>query len=75
LWRLSVYVGQTLAGIHPSAVFSSSLTTAGLAFPAIARIVWPTKKPNSLSLPPRYSATLSWLAERISAMAASMVRV
>ncbi len=32
---------------------SRSLTTAGLAWPLEAFITWPTKKPNSLSLPPR----------------------
>src|SRR3546814_14002579 len=31
------------------------LTSAGLALPPVAFIVWPMKKPKSLSLPPRYS--------------------
>ena len=33
--------------------FSSSLSCAGLALPRVAFITWPTKKPNSLSLPER----------------------
>ncbi len=38
---------------YPSAFLSNSFTTPGFALPAIAFIVCPTKKPNSLSLPPR----------------------
>ena len=38
---------------YPSFFFSSSFTSAGLAFPLLAFITWPTKKPNSLSLPLR----------------------
>ena len=37
----------------PSFFFSSSLSRAGLALPAVAFITWPTKNPNSLSLPAR----------------------
>jgi len=33
--------------------FSNSLSCAGFAFPAVAFMTCPTKKPNSLSLPPR----------------------
>ena len=33
-----------------------------MAFRPVAFITWPTKKPKSLSLPARYSATLSALA-------------
>jgi hypothetical protein len=33
--------------------FKSSLTTPGFALPPVAFIVWPTKNPNSASLPPR----------------------
>ena len=55
-----------------SRCFSSSLTIAGLALPCVAFITWPTKKPKSLSLPPRYSATLSALAASTASMAASM---
>src|SRR3984957_8355569 len=36
-----------------------SLTSLGLPLPAIAFMTWPTKKPKSLSRPPRYSATLA----------------
>ncbi|ABQ66964.1 hypothetical protein Swit_0596 [Rhizorhabdus wittichii RW1] len=60
---------------QPNVFLSSSLTTPGLALPPIAFIVWPTKKPNSLSLPPRYSATLSALAAITSAITASIAPV
>ena len=43
---------------QPSFARSRSLTTCGLALPAIAFIVWPTKKPNSASLPALYSRDL-----------------
>ena len=33
--------------------FSRSLSSAGLALPPVAFMVWPTKKPKSLSLPER----------------------
>jgi hypothetical protein len=46
-----------------------------LAFPAVAFITWPTKKPNSLSLPERYSATLSAFFARMSSIAASIAPV
>ena len=36
-----------------SSSFSRWLTSAGLALPRLAFITWPTKKPNSRSLPPR----------------------
>ena len=38
----------------------------------MAFIVWPTKKPNSACLPPRYSATLSALSARTLSTAASI---
>ena len=37
----------------PSFFFNSSFSCAGFALPAVAFITWPTKKPNSLSLPAR----------------------
>ena len=36
-----------------SIFFSNSFSWAGFALPAVAFITWPTKKPNSLSLPAR----------------------
>ena len=36
---------------YGSFFFSSSLSCAGLALPPVAFMTWPTKKPNSLSLP------------------------
>ena len=48
------------------------MTTPGLALPAIAFIVWPTKKPNNASLPALYCKTLSALAARISSIRASI---
>jgi hypothetical protein len=55
--------------------FNVSLTSAGLALPCMAFITWPTKKPNSLSLPDLNSATLSWLAAMILSTAASIAPV
>ena len=49
-------------GSARSFAFSTSFTRAGLPLPCMAFITWPTKKPNSLSLPERYSATLSAFA-------------
>ena len=37
---------------QPNFARSRSLTSCGLALPAMAFIVWPTKKPNSCCLPP-----------------------
>ena len=47
---------RLLAGAHFSQLsffFNSSLSCAGLALPPVAFMTWPTKKPNSLSLPER----------------------
>src|SRR3990170_3781091 len=63
-----------LAG-HQSLARNRSLTICGLALPAIAFITWPTKKPNSASLPLLYCATLSALAAITSSAAASIAPV
>jgi len=60
---------------YASLRFSASFTSAGLPLPAIARITWPTKKPNSLSAPDLYSATLSAFAASTLATAASIALV
>src|SRR6478672_662385 len=60
---------------QPSFARSRSLTTCGLALPAIAFIAWPTKKPNSACLPPLYSTTLSALSARILSIASSIAPV
>src|SRR5262249_36771469 len=39
--------------------FRRWLSRAGLALPPVVFITWPTKKPNSFSLPARYSLSLS----------------
>ena len=47
---------QQVAGrrhVPASMRFNSSFTCAGFAFPPVAFITWPTKKPKSLSLPER----------------------
>ncbi len=48
-------VQQVARGRHDpeSIFFSSSFSCAGFALPAVAFIAWPTKKPNSFSLPAR----------------------
>jgi hypothetical protein len=48
----------------------ASLIICGLALPCIAFIVWPTKKPNSASLPPLYCSTLSALSASMVSIAA-----
>ncbi len=51
---------RPVRGRYPASFFfKSSLSSAGLALPPLAFITWPTKKPNSFSLPARYSASLS----------------
>src|SRR5581483_9546688 len=45
---------------------SSRLTTFGSALPCVSRITWPTKKPSTPSLPPRYVATCPGFAARIA---------
>ena len=55
--------------------FKISFSIAGFALPPVDFITWPTKKPNNLSLPDRYSATLSAFAARIASMAFSMAPV
>src|SRR3546814_4380200 len=69
------YAGDAAADQPASFFFSSSLTAAGLALPPEAFMVWPTKNPNSLSLPERYSATLSALAAITSSITFSMAPV
>ena len=40
--------------VHPASfALRSSLSCAGFALPPVAFITWPTKNPNSLSLPER----------------------
>src|SRR5690606_4474763 len=55
--------------------FSSSFTCPGLALPPVAFITWPTKNPNSLSLPERYSASCFGLAAITWSMTCSMAPV
>ena len=51
-------IGNRLRTHGPASFFlSSSLSCAGFALPWVTFIVWPTKKPKSLSLPARYSAS------------------
>ena len=56
-------------------VFSPIVMYPGVPFPAIAFMTFPTKNPNSLSFPDRYSATLSGLAAITASTAASIVEV
>jgi len=41
---------------------NNRLTTFGSAFPCVSRITWPTRKPSTPSLPPRYVSTCSGCA-------------
>src|SRR5688572_774638 len=59
----------------PSLRFRSSLSWAGFALPWVAFITCPTKKPNSLSLPLRYSASCFGLAAMIASIACSIAPV
>ena len=43
---------------------SSRLTTFGSALPPVSFITWPTRKPSTPSLPPRYVSTCSGFAAR-----------
>src|SRR4051794_33300609 len=63
------------AQAYDSFARSRSLTSCGLALPAIAFIVWPTKKPNNASFPPLYCATLSVLSASTSSIAWSIAPV
>src|SRR5512137_2365901 len=61
---------------YPSSFFfKSSLTNCGLAFPWVAFMTWPTKKPNTFSFPFLYSSTSLGFLARISATAFSMADV
>src|SRR6267154_1082971 len=59
----------------PSFRRSSSFSCAGLALPAVAFMTWPTKNPNSLSLPARYSASRAGLRAITSSITRSMAAV
>src|SRR5256885_12063658 len=47
---------------------TSWLTTFGSALPPVSRLTWPTKKPSTPSLPPRYVSTCSGFAARTASM-------
>ena len=51
--------------LYLSFFLSISLTNFGFAVPPETFIDWPTKKPNNLSLPDLYSATLSLFSSKI----------
>src|SRR5581483_6066617 len=53
--------GSPFPAYPGSFFFSSSFSCAGFAFPPVAFMTWPTKNPNSLSLPARYSASCAGL--------------
>jgi len=53
VWVADSIVTASVARNHSNLAFSRSLTCAGLALPPVAFMTWPTKKPNSLSLPER----------------------
>src|SRR5271163_493060 len=58
---------------HPASFARRSwLITVGFAFPPIAFITAPTKKPKSLSRPARYSASLAGSAARTLSIAAAI---
>src|SRR5262249_40197287 len=66
---------STLAGedLQPASFFfKSSLSCAGFALPPVALITWPTKKPNSLSLPERYSASCAGFLANTSSITRSI---
>src|SRR5262249_56768690 len=73
----AVHLGDALRFDHAVSSrkrFTAALTPAGSAFPAVAFITWPTRKPNVFVLPARYSATVaacpasvSWTIRSIAA--------
>ena len=53
---------------YPSFCFITSLTACGFAWPRDAFITWPTRKPITVVLPPRYCSTCFGLAAITSSM-------
>ena len=68
-------VFQNLSDDFDAQYIGRSLTAAGLALPPEAFITCPMKNANNLSLPERYSATLSGLAAITSSMTFSIAPV
>ena len=59
--------------LYPSSFFvTSSLSSAGLAWPFEAFITWPTKNPAMVFLPARYCSTCLGLAAMTSSISASI---
>src|SRR5262245_37922864 len=55
--------------------FTAALTPAGSALPAVAFITWPTRNPNVLVFPARYSATVAACPASVSRTMRSMAPV
>src|SRR5512139_1292349 len=59
----------------PSFVRINSWTAFGSAFPPVALITWPVKRPSRLVLPARYAAALSGMAAKTASNAAESSEV